>query len=98
MDSQDITRSRLCRKTYIRPLLRLNGVVTSTQLFLLDLRMHQQYFLIVVFAAFKEFIHNFLEVYLDDWKIFSLLKDHVEMLCLMLDWCMKYHISLNLKK
>jgi hypothetical protein len=52
----------------------------------------------VVVAAFKEFIHKFLEVYLYDWKIFSLLKDHVELLCLILDKCRQYHISLNLKK
>jgi hypothetical protein len=31
----------------------------------------------VVVASFKEFIHKFLEVYLDDWKVFSLFKDHV---------------------
>jgi hypothetical protein len=52
----------------------------------------------VVVAAFKEFIHKFLEVYLDDWTIFSLLKDHVELLHLMLDKCRQYQISLNLKK
>jgi hypothetical protein len=38
----------------------------------------------VVVAAFKDFIHNVLEVYLDDWTIFSLLKDHVEIPRLML--------------
>ena len=31
----------------------------------------------VVIASFKEFIHQFLEVYLDDWTIYILLKDHV---------------------
>ena len=38
----------------------------------------------VVIAAFKEFIHQFLEVYLDDWTVYSLFKNHVEVLCLML--------------
>jgi hypothetical protein len=52
----------------------------------------------VVIAAFKDFIHKFLEVYLDDWTIFSLLKDHVEVLRLMLDKCRQCHISLNIKK
>jgi len=52
----------------------------------------------VVVAAFKEFIHKFLEVYLDDWTIFSLLKYHVELMRLMLDKCRHYHISLNVKK
>jgi hypothetical protein len=28
----------------------------------------------VVVVAFKDFIHNFLEVYLDYWKLFSLLR------------------------
>jgi hypothetical protein len=31
----------------------------------------------VVIVAFKEFIHQFLEVYMDDWKFYSLLKYHV---------------------
>jgi putative transposase len=34
----------------------------------------------VIITAFKEFIHQFLEVYLDNWTIYSLLKDHVEIL------------------
>jgi hypothetical protein len=39
----------------------------------------------VVIAAFKEFIHQFLEVYLDDWTVYSMLKDHVEVLRMMLE-------------
>jgi hypothetical protein len=39
----------------------------------------------VVVAAFKEFIHKFLEVYLDDWIVFIILKDNIEVLRLMLD-------------
>jgi hypothetical protein len=38
----------------------------------------------VIIAVFKDFIHKFLEVYLDDLIVFSLLKDHVEFLRLML--------------
>jgi hypothetical protein len=41
----------------------------------------------VVVVAFKELIHKFLEVYLDDWNVFSLLKYLVEILHLMLDRC-----------
>ena len=41
----------------------------------------------VVITAFKEFIHQFLEVYLDDWIVYSLWKDHVEVLRLMLEIC-----------
>jgi hypothetical protein len=51
-----------------------------------------------VVVAFKDFIHTFLEVYLDDWTIFSLLKDHVEVLRLILDRCRQFQISLNFKK
>jgi hypothetical protein len=52
----------------------------------------------VVVASFKDFIHKFLEVYLDDWAVFSLLKDHVQVLRLMLDRCRLCQISLNIKK
>jgi len=52
----------------------------------------------VVVAAFKEFIHKFLEVYFDDWTMFGLVKHHVASLCLILDTCQRYQISLNLKK
>jgi hypothetical protein len=52
----------------------------------------------VVIVAFKEFIHQFLEVYLDDWTVYSVLKDHVEVLRLMLEKCMKFQISLKIKK
>ena len=52
----------------------------------------------VVVAAFKDFIHKFLEFYLDDWTMFSLLKDHVEVLRLMLDKCRQCHILLNINK
>ena len=41
----------------------------------------------VFIATFKEFIHQFLEVYMDEWKVYSLLKDHVEVLRLMLERC-----------
>jgi hypothetical protein len=46
----------------------------------------------VVIATFKEFIHQFLEVYLDDWTVYSLLKNHVEFLRLMLERCKQCQI------
>jgi hypothetical protein len=52
----------------------------------------------VVVDTFKYFIHKFLEVYLDYWTIFSLLKYHVEVLILMLEKCRQFQISLNIKK
>jgi hypothetical protein len=51
-----------------------------------------------VVEAFKDFFYHFLESYFDDWTIFSLLKNHVECLRLMLDKCRKCQISLNLNK
>jgi hypothetical protein len=41
----------------------------------------------VMVEAFKEFLHKCLEAYFDDWTVFSLLKDHIECLRLMLDKC-----------
>ncbi len=52
----------------------------------------------IVVAAFKEFIHKFLEVYLDDWIIFGLVKKHIASLRLILDTCRRHQIVLNLKK
>jgi hypothetical protein len=52
----------------------------------------------VVFEAFKEFLHKFMEAYFDDWTFFSLLKHHIECLKLMLDKCRQCQIALNLKK
>jgi hypothetical protein len=52
----------------------------------------------IVVATFREFIQGFLEVHLDDWRVYILLKNHVEVLHLMLDRCTQYQISLNLKK
>jgi hypothetical protein len=52
----------------------------------------------VFIVEFKKFIHQFLEVYLDDWTVYSLLKDHVEVLRIMLEICRQFQISLNIKK
>lgn len=39
----------------------------------------------IVVATFKEFIHKFLEVYLDDWTVFGLVRKHITSLWFMLD-------------
>ena len=41
----------------------------------------------IVIAAFREYIHKFLKVYMDDWTVYSLLKDHATLLCIMFDRC-----------
>jgi hypothetical protein len=52
----------------------------------------------VVIDSFMEFIHQFIEVYMDDWVVYSLLEYHVEVLRLMLERCRQCQISLNIKK
>jgi hypothetical protein len=52
----------------------------------------------VVLTTFKEFIHKFFEVYLDDWMVFILLQNHTKVLRIMLYRCRHCYISLNLKK
>jgi hypothetical protein len=52
----------------------------------------------VVIESFKQFLHKFLEAYFDDWTVFSLLKNHIECLRLMLDKCRQCQIALNFKK
>jgi hypothetical protein len=41
----------------------------------------------IVIETFRDFIHKFIEVYMDDWNIYSLLKEHVALLRLMFDIC-----------
>jgi hypothetical protein len=52
----------------------------------------------IVIETFREFIHKFVEVYMDDWTIYILLKEHVGILWLMFDKCRELKISLNLRK
>jgi hypothetical protein len=52
----------------------------------------------ILIAAFHDFIHKFLKVYLDDWNVYNLLKEHIGLLQLMLDRCRKLQISLNMRK
>jgi hypothetical protein len=39
----------------------------------------------IAITSFREFIHKFIEVYMDYWMIYILLKEHVALLCLMFD-------------
>jgi hypothetical protein len=52
----------------------------------------------IVIVAFREFIQKFIEVYMDDWTIYILLKEHVALLRLMFDRCRELQISLNIRK
>ena len=42
-------------------------------------------------VAFKYFILNFLHVYMDDWTVYGLIKDHLENLRMMLERCQQVH-------
>ena len=55
-------------------------------------------FSLVVVIAFKDFIQNFLQVYMDDWTVYGLIRDHLDNLWLMLEICRQYQIALNSKK
>jgi hypothetical protein len=52
----------------------------------------------IVIDTFHDFIHKFIDVYLDDWMVYILLKDHIGLLRLMLDQCRQLQISVNMKK
>ena len=41
----------------------------------------------VAVTAFKDFIQKFLHVYMDDWTVYGLVKDHLANLRLMLEEC-----------
>ena len=41
----------------------------------------------IVVAAFKDFIHKLFEVYFDDWMVYSLVKNQIKRLRMMLDQC-----------
>jgi hypothetical protein len=65
---------------------------------LLGLKNAPAVFSRIMIASFREFIHKFIEFYMDDWKIYSLLKEHITLLRLMFDKCRELQISLNLRK
>ena len=52
----------------------------------------------VVVVAFKYFIQKFMQVFVDDWTVYTLIKDHLENLRLMLERCRQHQIALNSKK
>ena len=52
----------------------------------------------VVVTAFKDFIQQFLQVCMDDWIVYGLVRNHLAILCLMLERCWQHQIELNSKK
>ena len=52
----------------------------------------------IVVVTFKDFIQNFLVVYMDDLMVYGLIKDHLTNMRLMLERCQQHQIVLNSKK
>ena len=52
----------------------------------------------IVIRAFQEYLYKTMEIYSVDWTIYSLLRDHVKWIWLMLEHCKKIQVSLNIKK
>ena len=52
----------------------------------------------IVVKTFQEYIYKTMAVYFDDWKIYSMLKDHCKWLRLMLERCRQIKLSLNIRK
>ena len=52
----------------------------------------------IVVTTFTDFIQNVLAVYMDEWTVYGLIKDHFENLWLMLERCWQHQIMLNSKK
>jgi hypothetical protein len=60
--------------------------------------IHQHNVCNIVVAVLQEYIHKFLEVYLDDWIVYSFLKDCATKLRSMLDRWRQTQLLLNIKK
>jgi hypothetical protein len=52
----------------------------------------------IVVKAFQEYIYKTMVVYFDDWTIYSLLRNHIQWLRLMLEHCRQIQLSLNIRK
>ena len=52
----------------------------------------------IVVKTFQEYIYKTMAVYLNDWTIYSTLKDHCKWLRPMLERCRQIQLSLNIKK
>jgi len=97
MGSLDITKFESPRKKIIRLLLLLIGeFVYNIMPFVLKNAL--VVFSRIVIAKFHDFIHNFIEIYLDNWIVYNLIKEHIRILRLILDHYRQLHISLNMRK
>ena len=52
----------------------------------------------IVVKTFQEYIYKTMAVYFDDWKIYSMLKDHCKWIRLMLERWRQIQLSINIRK
>ena len=52
----------------------------------------------IVVKAVQEYIYKSMGMYFHDWTIYTMMKDHIKWLKLMLERCRKIQLSLNIKK
>jgi hypothetical protein len=56
------------------------------------------FFSMIVIKSFQEYIYKTMAMYFDYLTIYTLLKDHIQWLRMMLEIFIKIHLSLNIKK
>jgi hypothetical protein len=52
----------------------------------------------VVSRAFREYLDQFMKIFLDDFVVYNDMENHLMKLRLCIQKCMEYKISLNLEK
>jgi hypothetical protein len=52
----------------------------------------------VITKTFKKYLDNFMKIFLDDFIMYSDMKNHLQKLRLCFQKCRKYGINLNLNK
>jgi len=86
----------------IKIVLKPNVRPVKHHIYQLNARVKEKVMLVVfstiVTVAFLDYIHKFLEAYMDDWTVCSLLKRQYNLLKVMFDHYRKLKFSLNLKK
>lgn len=67
----------------MRPRLLQKGDVMHTMYCLFGLKNSPVVFFDIIISPFREYMHKFLELYMDDWIVYILLKKHESMIRVM---------------
>lgn len=97
MDFQNFIRSELWKRTRKTTFTTKWGCF-AYNIMLLGLTNALAIFSKIMIVAFRDFIHKFLEVYMDYLNVYSLLKEDNSLVRLIFYQCRQFHISLNRKK